>query len=526
MTGTGGLDFLDSFNYGGACGWTLHPGEDWNADGSGQDFGGDKNDAGDPVYAIGNGTIVEAGLPTEISSAAKSDDAGNLILIRHDGSFTLPDGKNISSVWSQYAHLATISNNPATGLPWKADDSVDRGDQLGTVGDFPAGSGGNFHLHLEIRKQPFSSFYLRCELKKENLEPLYVKPSAFINLNRPQLTAPTLDFLQTIQIASFPYPTGLALSPDASKLYVVIANPFSSPRRAIVDVMSTIPPFLVGDVAMLDPGTVEQIASSPDGRRIYVASDNHVEAYDFVEGALRSIPTTSSSLDASDMAVTRDSRKIYVSNRTSNTITMLTMDPNNLFGVVNQVSVGTVSDPYGIALTPDQNQTRLYVVSRSNGRVGVIDTTTTPPTALPSFQASIGASLSTTQIAISSDGRRGYIVDGITNKISIIDTEPGSMTRDSEIAVIQPEQGTKYLDVSVSPSGNSVLVTAANPGKLLLVDVTDPTVFKATRVLASVDIHAPGFIAVGKGSSSGFAFVTSGGGSDPNSQIAIVQVNF
>src|SRR5574341_1159165 len=57
VRGLGGLDFLDLYDYGGTCGWVPHPGEDWNADGTGRDVGGDGNDAGDPVYATADGKV-------------------------------------------------------------------------------------------------------------------------------------------------------------------------------------------------------------------------------------------------------------------------------------------------------------------------------------------------------------------------------------------------------------------------------------------------------------------------------------
>lgn len=184
--GFGGLIFLEQDDYGGNCGVTFHPGEDWNADGSGQDFGGDGNDANDPVYAVSDGEIEFAEF--------RSNSWGDIVLVRHNGNFTLPEGGSIATVWSQYGHLASISTNPRTGQIWKKGEKVFRGEQLGTVGDYPNGSGQAFHLHFEIRKKKFDAFAFPCGERKSTVEEKYTRPSAFIALNRQSVNSPRYTF--------------------------------------------------------------------------------------------------------------------------------------------------------------------------------------------------------------------------------------------------------------------------------------------------------------------------------------------
>jgi murein DD-endopeptidase MepM/ murein hydrolase activator NlpD len=153
-----GFAFLE--NTKPACGeltkWGFHTGEDWNSVFSGA------ADRDDPVFAVADGIIEFAGWGGK--------GWGNVVVIRHtapDGfPFQIPDpddgnfkGETLEEVWSQYGHMSSIALNPAafdrktgTQREWKPGDFIKRGQQIGTVGDFPAGTGLAYHLHFEIRR--------------------------------------------------------------------------------------------------------------------------------------------------------------------------------------------------------------------------------------------------------------------------------------------------------------------------------------------------------------------------------------
>lgn len=160
-----GLSFLERWDYSRDGVAEYHPGEDWNDDNSGNDFGGDKNDAGDPVYAVADGMVVFAGYGRE--------SWGYVVMIEHK----LNDG---SSYWSQYGHLANIGEKVIVG------DLIKRGSIIGYVGDYFHGTGRNYHLHFEIRKKyrPATAFVMNWS--KEKVLEYYVNPSDFINNHRPQ----------------------------------------------------------------------------------------------------------------------------------------------------------------------------------------------------------------------------------------------------------------------------------------------------------------------------------------------------
>lgn len=99
-----------------------HLGEDWNGNGGGS------TDYGKPVLAIASGRV------TFVSNLGGS--WGKVAIIRHQ----LPDGMQINSL---YAHLSRILI--------KEGDHVQRGCQVGEIGDAEGYYKGKAHLHLELR---------------------------------------------------------------------------------------------------------------------------------------------------------------------------------------------------------------------------------------------------------------------------------------------------------------------------------------------------------------------------------------
>lgn len=119
----------DSAGYHKARGFTPngHLGEDWNGDG-----GGD-TDLGDPIYAIGNGVVVQA---RDVRVGW-----GNVVIIRHSYREPAP-GDPIKTVDSLYGHLDAILVQEG--------QQVARGQQIATMGT--AHGQYDAHLHFEIRK--------------------------------------------------------------------------------------------------------------------------------------------------------------------------------------------------------------------------------------------------------------------------------------------------------------------------------------------------------------------------------------
>lgn len=137
---------------------------------AGQDF---IASSGSPVYAPlpGRVVFVAANEGTNISAAQAAGGAvgrvrgmggyGNAVVLQHDFQLpapgTLPSGQNPPALpatfWTSYNHLSTI------GV--RAGDTVQIGQQLGTVGNTTNGqfAGMGAHLHFEVRKRAFPGNY-------------------------------------------------------------------------------------------------------------------------------------------------------------------------------------------------------------------------------------------------------------------------------------------------------------------------------------------------------------------------------
>ena len=113
-------------------GGSFHLGADWNGEG-----GGD-TDLGDPVYAIGNGTVVSI----VSNQGSTTTGFGNYVVLRHDlPEPTLINGQWVTQVHSLYAHLDTVS-------AFAVGQQIGIGTQIGTLGR--SGYADVAHLHLEI----------------------------------------------------------------------------------------------------------------------------------------------------------------------------------------------------------------------------------------------------------------------------------------------------------------------------------------------------------------------------------------
>ena len=155
---------------------SFHLGEDWNAE--------DGTDLGDPVYAISNGYVTQAGTFTGASSL------GNYVVIRHDlppGSEIYADGAWRTEIVSLYAHLNSFS--VAVG------DIVTIGQQIGEVGS--SGTTAS-HLHFEIRLG--TEYSDITGYADDGVDPEgWVDPTDFINAHRS--ITPTAVALPVITVA-------------------------------------------------------------------------------------------------------------------------------------------------------------------------------------------------------------------------------------------------------------------------------------------------------------------------------------
>ena len=153
-----------------------HMGEDWNGKGGGN------TDLGDPVYAIGDGIVVQ--------SRDVRVGWGNVVIIRHV--FRDTDGE-VRYIDSLYGHLNTRKV--------VLNQRVKRGQLIGTIGT----NRGMYlaHLHLETRKNLYIGMH-RSSFAKTYAN--YHSPTSFVRARRQCATSSKL---YKVPINTFaPYPGG------------------------------------------------------------------------------------------------------------------------------------------------------------------------------------------------------------------------------------------------------------------------------------------------------------------------------
>ena len=129
-------------------GINLHLGEDWNGNGGGN------SDLGDPIFSVAHGYVYEA--------KDCGGGWGNVVRVIHQ----YKEHGKPKLVESLYAHLDSMWVEPG--------DSLQRGEQLGTMGN--ADGAYYAHLHLEMR----DSMEMDLGPGYSSDTAGYIKPTAFI----------------------------------------------------------------------------------------------------------------------------------------------------------------------------------------------------------------------------------------------------------------------------------------------------------------------------------------------------------
>ena len=165
----------------------------------------------------------------------------------------------------------------------------------------------------------------------------YITNGSSNNVSVIDTTANTV--IATIPVGS--EPSGVAVSPDGSKVYVVdqFADTVSVITTATKMVSATIP-----------VGTYPQgVAASPDNRKVYVAnSDSHtVSVIDTMANTvIATIPVGAAPIG---VAVTPDGGKVYVANHLSNSVSVIATATKT---VIETIPVGAAPYAFGVFIQP------------------------------------------------------------------------------------------------------------------------------------------------------------------------------
>lgn len=197
-------------------------------------------------------------------------------------------------------------------------------------------------------------------------------------------------------------PASIAIAPDGKVAYVieeVAQNGVSTIDTATNQVFG--PPIEV-------PGVPDDVAVTPDGRRIYVSGDATVSVIDV--GTRATVATIPLEIGTENVVISPDGTRAYVTNFLGRDVTVIDTRTNQVLGA--PIPVGL--DPDKLAISP--NGRSIYVSSAGSDSVSAIDTGTNQVT------ATILVGDRPEGIAVSPDGKAAYVANEGSGTVSVIDT--------------------------------------------------------------------------------------------------------
>jgi YVTN family beta-propeller protein len=158
------------------------------------------------------------------------------------------------------------------------------------------------------------------------------------------------------------------------------------------------------------------------------------------------------------VAVTPDGSKVYVTNLSGNTVSVIDTVTNT---VVTTIPVG--SAPFGVAVTPDGG--KVYVTNLSGNTVSVIDTATNMVVGSP-----IPVGSGPAGVAITPDGSKVYVTNFNDDTVSVI------ATASNTVVGVPISVGQQPYGVAVTPDGSKVYVANFSDATVSVIATASNTV--------------------------------------------------
>jgi YVTN family beta-propeller protein len=253
-------------------------------------------------------------------------------------------------------------------------------------------------------------------------------------------------------------PTGIAISPDYSRVYI------TNYTSGTVSVISTTTNTVIDTVSV---GTNPfGIAVSSSGNYIYVANkgSNSVSVINSSTFAVTTI-TIGVGTGPTGIAVSPDNASIYVTNFGSGTVSVF----NASTGALNTtVTVGT--NPFGVIISPDG--TKAFVANQGSNSVSIINTSTFAVTTITTGVGSLP-----TALAINPAGTELYVTNQTSGTVSVFNTSTNALI--TSITV-----GTDPYGISFTSDGTTIYVVNNGSNNISVINASTNTVI-ASIPLAS-----------------------------------------
>ena len=310
--------------------------------------------------------------------------------------------------------------------------------------------------------------------------------------SRAFVTEPTADRLVVVDtatgatladVAVGATPSGLALSPDGSQVWVVDTGLSPSSSSASVTVVSTATDTVVGTVTTNDFGPID-VAFSPYGRWAYV-TDNGILGPGSVSvvdtSTLTVVGTLSPSVPASSgtppwnptsVAVTPDGSEVWISEVSDNDGLTATTTAGvvDVFDATTSTQMATIpvgGDPYFMVLSHDGRDA--YVADKGSCDIKEIDTTTFEVVATVAWPLSPGCPFGLAA------GPADNVVYAVTGNDQTFDEEHagnsfGSVDFAASTVTVSGRVGFDPVTLALSPDGATAYVVDADRPSIDLVD--------------------------------------------------------
>lgn len=204
--------------------------------------------------------------------------------------------------------------------------------------------------------------------------------------------------------------TSMAFSPDGKTLYIGNRVNYS------ISIINMETQQIVHVNINSEPAS---IVISPDGKRLYIGTtSSYLFVMNTVTRSVQNLYLASS--DLSDMAIDTEGKRLYISSTYSNRVIVL----NALTGQL--IKNIPVEKPVNLALTPDDSN--LYVTSTLLNKIYVIDVKAI------SLVSSTTVGQGPKGVAFDIHGSKAYIVNYLSNSISIVETTGHSVVNEIPVS--------------------------------------------------------------------------------------------
>jgi len=265
------------------------------------------------------------------------------------------------------------------------------------------------------------------------------------------------------------HPSGIAVNAvDGSRAYVTNQDGKS------LSVIDTSTGAVLSTIALPSAPTAVVVSPVPNQNRAYVAMTSGIAVIDTASNTVVDLNTTTTTVDVikvgsgpSALAINPTGTRLYVSNGSSNTVSVVDLTTNK---EITKVTVGL--QPSGLAVSPDG--TRLYALNKSGDKLTVINT------ANNQVLGSTKVGNSPRYVVLSPNGQRIYVTNYGSGTVTVLNATAAAPVVSKTITV-----GTQPEGIAISKDGNLVYV-ANGKDTVSVIDTKTNTVMGSAVPIASL----------------------------------------